>query len=1300
MKGWPDEGDRSLDLFIDNLTVRYDCDPGGAGGGDQQTRTTVFLQGGNNYNMGQGEFEETVSSISGAFTEGEAVTFSGGGAGTFFHMHPLIATEAHFSVTHPTVLGVGETMTGVSSGETMIVDNADGSTGVGAGTRGYVKSDALRIFGKLNIEIAEECPEAESAPGNARTLVGTTYPLDEQDTDHNGVVDPEQTTFIGVMLSGLFGADLTGLSINCHDEGTSTPWKYDNNDICTWIMFQNFGTNIGPVNATRMQTGLRIDGKLQGSIANGATDWNRYGVVAGVDRNWGGDGFVDPNCRTEHCGGGSAHDQGNIGTTVHQVHIKDWFTEGNGYDLVLDDADRITITNLHSENDFLFFNEVGGGGILFGPVYCNAADEWRMVPEASDCPTGVLSPQPANTKVGQIEIRGGHIGPFPPYQWDQDPSDGFTHGIAVGEGWQNEAEGPSSRLVITDIRMNPAQVNPAATASQITPVADGGTFVDCTSPGIRCEPLYIAPGLTNGPIIDVRGAHYRTFPGVTTNVAYPNILYGEREGLSNILDFGAVADDLIADNNAIFDAIARFSVTKEPIFFPCGDYGISGADFGFFGILVTEPGVHFIGEQKECVRFRPTYESGQESGHTLFSFCQDDDGTDSVPGDFRIYCEDLGDPSPKGPTFEHVTFWGGPDPEEGGRGRDALPATTGTHSIHTSSPSGGWAPDGGDTVTWSIGCSGSGTVEGWFPSRSVLYIEVTSGDLCESTTINDGGENAVESAVDPVLEPSNEEGHGVITFETDGAVFRDVHVSMIGDEGIDLGSKTLNVLVEDMSSDLTPYLPSAGSALNVGGNVHNVSIVRPRLSNPRPRFAALANKLLDINPNQTSDSSNIVITDATLDASDAEAPVLGALISASQKDISGVVWNGGTIRADNMAAPAFAYYCSGSGSGDVTMNGVTIEGNVETTGELSNCSLALNDVNVTATTSQKVGTGLHACLSLASVRTSMTGGSINSCPGEAISVGGGNGSGKFLHLDGVRVDGTNSGVYPATPAGELDPDLLERNTFDFFDTSCPAGFEHVLFENLNVTPAEAVVHSGTATGGTTTTLVDTTEDWEDDQWNGYTVWVRSGTAAGVTKEITATDGTAESITFSATTAPVSGDTYEIGSGSKLIYEGTACDDTADIFTNNRIDLLNAAGTGTIMHAGGDAIRAGNIVQGNTVIEPDDVCIQAVTGATGLDISDNRCVDSGTVKDGGNGIEINNLIRGATVTKNQVCGFADAIEERSTTDENIVAFNHTWGLDCGATGSAIKVGPDGVGAGCTDPGGAIGDNSICKFNIIH
>lgn len=81
---------------------------------------------------------------------------------------------------------------------------------------------------------------------------------------------------------------------------------------------------------------------------------------------------------------------------------------------------------------------------------------------------------------------------------------------------------------------------------------------------------------------------------------------------------------------------------------------------------------------------------------------------------------------------------------------------------------------------------------------------------------------------------------------------------------------------------------------------------------------------------------------------------------------------------------------------------------------------------------------------------------------------------------------------------------------------------------------DTVHASGTASGGSTSTLVDAGAGWTVDEWAGYVIKMTGGTASGLFMRITS--NTADTITFTGliSTAPDATTTYEISKQSRLV----------------------------------------------------------------------------------------------------------------------------------------------------------------------
>ena len=111
---------------------------------------------------------------------------------------------------------------------------------------------------------------------------------------------------------------------------------------------------------------------------------------------------------------------------------------------------------------------------------------------------------------------------------------------------------------------------------------------------------------------------------------------------------------------------------------------------------------------------------------------------------------------------------------------------------------------------------------------------------------------------------------------------------------------------------------------------------------------------------------------------------------------------------------------------------------------------------------------------------------------------------------------------------------------------------------------------GSATAGTTTTLIDSTQQWRINQWVGYSLYIFSGTAAGQVRKITA--NTATTFTFAAGTAPDSTSRYLIfGYDTGLCTAGSSSSltDTTQAWTPNRwknfaVRILAGTGAGQVL----------------------------------------------------------------------------------------------------------------------------------------
>jgi len=122
----------------------------------------------------------------------------------------------------------------------------------------------------------------------------------------------------------------------------------------------------------------------------------------------------------------------------------------------------------------------------------------------------------------------------------------------------------------------------------------------------------------------------------------------------------------------------------------------------------------------------------------------------------------------------------------------------------------------------------------------------------------------------------------------------------------------------------------------------------------------------------------------------------------------------------------------------------------------------------------------------------------------------------------------------------------------------PLNVSHIPIYNL-CAKGTGLGDTGTATGGSSTTLVDTGQAWTTNEWANYYVYVYSGTGAPVYSLISS--NTATQLTFaSVTTGPASGSLYQIADdncdaerntpGDGVIFLGTTIEGNShgDLFT--------------------------------------------------------------------------------------------------------------------------------------------------------
>ena len=148
-----------------------------------------------------------------------------------------------------------------------------------------------------------------------------------------------------------------------------------------------------------------------------------------------------------------------------------------------------------------------------------------------------------------------------------------------------------------------------------------------------------------------------------------------------------------------------------------------------------------------------------------------------------------------------------------------------------------------------------------------------------------------------------------------------------------------------------------------------------------------------------------------------------------------------------------------------------------------------------------------------------------------------------------------------------------RQSVSFVDYSVMAGtkikFEYVPDTVANVVTAlektsESALDAGTATGGSTTTLVDSAKNWDTDIWKYALVEITGGTGVGQIMEIDS--NTSDTLTLSGTftTAPDTTSTYKIFGLSRTLTQNLYDDVTneliaADISLSPVLDYGTASG---------------------------------------------------------------------------------------------------------------------------------------------
>ena len=118
-----------------------------------------------------------------------------------------------------------------------------------------------------------------------------------------------------------------------------------------------------------------------------------------------------------------------------------------------------------------------------------------------------------------------------------------------------------------------------------------------------------------------------------------------------------------------------------------------------------------------------------------------------------------------------------------------------------------------------------------------------------------------------------------------------------------------------------------------------------------------------------------------------------------------------------------------------------------------------------------------------------------------------------------------------------------------------------------------VLANGSATSGSTTTIVDSTQAWDTDQWKGYYVMIVDGTGEGQCAKITGNTATTLTIA-TVSVAPAAASIYQIrafdalacgvatsGSATTLVNSGKNW--TANQWTNYQVRIVSGTGAGGI-----------------------------------------------------------------------------------------------------------------------------------------
>jgi hypothetical protein len=101
-----------------------------------------------------------------------------------------------------------------------------------------------------------------------------------------------------------------------------------------------------------------------------------------------------------------------------------------------------------------------------------------------------------------------------------------------------------------------------------------------------------------------------------------------------------------------------------------------------------------------------------------------------------------------------------------------------------------------------------------------------------------------------------------------------------------------------------------------------------------------------------------------------------------------------------------------------------------------------------------------------------------------------------------------------------------------------SGYLAFLYGTVGIKPGNLPSVSGTATGGSQTTLIDTTQTWEDDEWAGYVVTDLTQNAQA---EIASNTATTLTFVAALTNAVAAGDSYLVTPESVVLTLAVALD---------------------------------------------------------------------------------------------------------------------------------------------------------------